>query len=95
MIRRCRVNRRENRVLRREAYNEDLTVGRLRSILEYALDQLDGWEDNDIVNTVGNTYHLNGASTYMCAGKNGFINLRDIDIEEAWDDDEEDEEDED
>ncbi len=95
MIRRSRVNRRENRVLRREAYNEELTVGRLRRILERALDQLDGWEDNDIVNTVGNTYFLRGVSSYMFADKKGFLDLSDIEVEEAWDDDDEDDEDED
>jgi hypothetical protein len=95
MIRRRRVNRRENRVLRREAYNEELTVGRLRRILERALDQIDGWEDNDIVHTVSNTYHLGGAYSYMCADGIGFLNLSDIEVEEAWDDDDEDDEDED
>ena len=66
----------------------DLTVKRLREILEDALEQLDEYDDNDIVEASPNTYNL--SAPYL-ATYQGFVELDEIRVEN-WNDDDDEEE---
>ena len=66
----------------------DLTVKRLREILEDALEQLDEYDDNDIVDASPNTYNL--SAPYL-ATYQGFVELDEIRVEN-WNDDDDEEE---
>lgn len=56
----------------------ELTVGRMRRILQDALDQLEGYEDSDTINTVTNTYFLKSSTYFACT--DGFVSLDDIQV---------------
>lgn len=64
----------------------DLTVKRLREMLEEALEQLDDYDDSDIVDTSPNTYNL--SAPYL-ATYQGFVELDEIRVENWNDDDDE------
>lgn len=60
-----------------EGYN-DLTVGELKDILQGALSDLKGYEDNDIVKVEYDTYDC--SPRFISLGTKGFVDLDDIDI---------------
>ena len=66
----------------------ELTVRRLREMLEEALEQLDDYDDSDIVDTSPNTY---GVSVPYLATYQGFVPLEEIDVYHDDDDDDFDE----
>ena len=49
---------------------EQTTVGAMRKLAEDILEQLDGYEDDEKIKLVGNTYFLNGARRFI--GISGF-----------------------
>lgn len=64
---------------------DKLTVKTLRRWLESALDQLEEYEDGDIVQTSPNTRFC-GDRCLQC-GRAGFIDLNDIEVIPQYDDD--------
>lgn len=64
----------------------ELTVSKLRSILNNALDQLEDYNDSDVVSTKSNTYFVN---TPFLGTRYGYIDLNNIEVEEQWDDEDE------
>lgn len=65
----------------------ELTVSTLRNILNNALDQLEDYNDSDVVSTKTNTYFVDMP---FIATRYGYIDLNDIEVEESWDEDEDD-----
>lgn len=64
----------------------ELTVSMLRNILENALDQLEGYNDSDVVSAKTNTHFVDMP---FIGTRYGYIDLNDIEVEEYWDEDEE------
>lgn len=58
----------------------EIKVGELKEILQDAIDYLDDYEDDDIVNLQPNNYKMNRPLLELY---NGFLSLNDIDVEEA------------
>ena len=57
-----------------------IEVRRVKEILEDALNELESYDDNDLVKTSCNTYGL--SSHFISLGSNGFLDLFDIRVEE-------------
>lgn len=64
----------------------ELTVGKLIRILNDALEQLEDYDDSDVVLTKSNTYFVN---TPFLGTRYGYIDLNNIEVEEQWDDEDE------
>ena len=64
-----------------------MTVEKLRRMLGEILDELDCYEPNDEVKTYSNTYFVR--SNYCLMTSDGFIDLRELEIIEADDEEEE------
>ena len=64
-----------------------ITVAQLKDILNEALDELEDWDEDCIVRTVCNTYHLHGARYQLSVG-DGYIALSDLDIDYPDEEDE-------
>lgn len=63
-----------------------ITVLRLKEKLQEVIDTLENnFEDNDIVNTVSNTYFC--GPEFIALGSNGFVDLNNIDVEEPDEED--------
>lgn len=60
-----------------------IKVGKLKEILQDAIDYLDNYEDDDIVNLQPNNYKMNRPLLELY---NGFLSLNDIDVEESNED---------
>ena len=58
----------------------EIKVGKLKEILQDAIDYLDDYEDDDIVNLQPNNYKMNRPLLELY---NGFLSLNDIDVEES------------
>lgn len=63
-----------------------IKVGRLKEVLEDVLNELESYDDNDLVKTYCNTYGL--SSHFISLGSNGFVDLYGIIVEEDEDEDE-------
>ena len=61
----------------------EIKVGKLKEILQDAIDYLDDYEDDDIVNLQHNNYKMNRPLLELY---NGFLSLNDIDVEESNED---------
>lgn len=60
----------------------------VRNILQKALDQLEGMEDTDEIDSVSNTYFLGNCNFLGIKGHNGgFVNIDNIRLEEDEDED--------
>ena len=57
-----------------------IEVRLLKEILEEILDELEMYDDNDLIKTSCNTYGL--SSHFISLGSNGFVDLYDIRVEE-------------
>lgn len=64
----------------------ELTVGKLIRILNAALEQLEDYNDSDVVSTKTNTSFVDMP---FLGTRYGYIDLNDIEVEEQWDGDEE------
>lgn len=74
-------------ILKKNGYNiseswadPEIKVGKLKEILQDAIDYLDDYEDDDIVNLQPNNYKMNRPLLELY---NGFLSLNDIDVEES------------
>lgn len=79
-------------ILNKNGYNiseswadPEIKVGKLKEILQDAIDYLDDYEDDDIVNLQPNNYKMNRPLLELY---NGFLSLNDIDVEESNEDEE-------
>ena len=63
----------------------ELTVGKLIRILNNALEQLEDYDDSDVVSTKTNTYFVDMP---FLGTRYGYIDLNNIEVEEKWDEDE-------
>lgn len=77
-------------ILKKNDYNiseswadPEIKVGKLKEILQDAIDYLDDYEDDDIVNLQPNNYKMNRPLLELY---NGFLSLNDIDVEESTED---------
>lgn len=77
-------------ILNKNGYNiseswadPEIKVGKLKEILQDAIDYLDDYEDDDIVNLQPNNYKMNRPLLELY---NGFLSLNDIDVEESNED---------
>ena len=57
-----------------------IEVRRIKDILEEALNELEMFDDDDLVKTSCNTYGL--SSRFISLGRDGFLDLYDIRVEE-------------
>lgn len=64
----------------------DITVEQFRRILENALSEVEDFDDDDLIKTETNTYFVK-SSTYL-ATRDGFIDLKNIEVIEDDEDDE-------
>ena len=64
----------------------ELTVGKLIRMLNDALEQLEDYDDSDVVSTKTNTYFVNMP---FLGTRYGYIDLNNIEVEEQWDDEDE------
>lgn len=62
-----------------------ITIAELRARLQEALNELEDYEDNDIVCTVSNTYFIK-SDYFLSLGRSGFCPLFNIKIESDNDD---------
>ena len=69
---------------------DKMTVAELRTILGQTLECLEGYNDNDMVCTAGNTYFMN-SNYFIALGRYGFCPLTNIKIAESEDADEDEE----
>lgn len=81
-------------ILKENGYNiseswadPEIKVGKLKEILQDAIDYLDDYENDDIVNLQPNNYKMHRPLLELY---NGFLSLDDIDVEETSEDEEED-----
>lgn len=59
---------------------DKITVSELKAKLEQALENLECYEDNDVVSTSCNTYGMRG--WVLEVPRIGFVNIMDIEVEE-------------
>ena len=64
-----------------------ITVGKLKQVLQDAIDSLDGYEDEQKIHLVSNTYFINNARYFLgISGYNGgYCNLSTLEVEEDED----------
>lgn len=58
-----------------------IKVKKLRKILENALEQIEGLDDNDCIHTRCNTYNM--SSYALLETSDGFLDLEEIEVEEG------------